>query len=399
MTPERRELEYFRQIGSSAHSAREVRAFGLASHLSSRYRVLSERICEQNSKLAVKRGILGWLLAAFSSVGYYCGYVIILNAVLSGNISLGGFTFLIGSFARSRVCTERIFSQISGIFEQAVMLRDLFDFFRMVPTIRWLPSALPPPRSICDGIEFKNVSFAYPGRAEVALRNVTLRIGASERVALVGENGSGKSTLVKLLLRLYDPTGGQILLDGVDLRDYDLPELRKIISVIFQDFIHYDLPVRDNVGFGNLPSRLDDRCLNAAVQKSGARSLIAKFPLHYDQMLGRRFKDGIDLSGGEWQKIALARMLARDANVFILDEPTASLDTRAERDFFERMSKVLKGHTTVMISHRLSTVRMADRIIVLERGEILEDGPHEVLVRGGGRYADLFRVEAAKLSM
>ncbi len=398
-TPERRELEYLQLLGSSIQSAKEVKIFGLGSHLSARYRLLSERIYNENRSLAIKRGISGWLMAVLASLGYYGGYVIILTAAISGRISIGVFTFLIGAFARSRMSTEHIFSQLNSITEQSVLLKDLFDFFEVVPAIRSSPNALALPRPIREGFEFRNVSFSYPGSTELVLRNVSLRIGACERVAFIGENGSGKTTIVKLLARLYDPVCGQILLDGVDLRDYDLVELRSAVSVVFQDFVRYDLTVRDNVGFGDLPSRVADRHLEAAVQKSGARTLIEKLPLRYDQILGRRFKDGIDLSGGEWQKVALARMFARDAQLFILDEPTASLDVRAERDFFERLGNVLKDRTAVMISHRLSTIRTVDKIVVLDKGEVLEEGTHEKLISLEGRYADLFRLEVSTLSV
>jgi ATP-binding cassette subfamily B protein len=394
-TPERRELEYVRLLGSWAQSAKEVKIFGLGPHLTARYRAVSARIFKENRDLAVKRGVGGWSLGILSSLGYYSGYIMILRSVLAGAISLGTFTFLTGSLMRSRLSTERIFFYLNGISEQAVLLNDLFDFFKMAPYIRSSPNALPVPSPLKLGIEFRNVSFGYPGCEALVLRDINLRIGRSERVALIGENGSGKTTIVKLLMRLYDPTSGQILLDGVDLRDYDLFSLRDAISTIFQDFMCYDLPIRDNIGFGDLASRLDDSRLRRAAQLAGAAELVMNSPLGYDQVLGRRFKYGIELSGGEWQKIALSRMLMRDAKLFILDEPTARLDVRSEHEFFERLGSLLEGRMAIMISHRLATVRSVDKIVVLENGAILEQGTHQSLLADGGRYASLFNLEAA----
>lgn len=394
-TPQRRALEYLRLLGSWADSAKEVRIFRLASHLSAKYRSLSEHIYQENKGLAVKRAVGGWTLGVLAALGYYAGYVVVLRAAVAGTVSIGTFTFLTGSLARSRMSTQRVFSYLNGISEQAILLTDLFKIFAMTPAIRSLPNALPVPRQIREGFEFRDVSFSYPGTRDFVVRNINLRIRPSERVALIGANGAGKTTLVKLLSRLYDPVGGQILLDGIDLRNYDLSELRATISVIFQDFMRYDLPVRENIGFGNLGALSDDHRLRSAARKSGAEKLIDKFPLGYDQVLGRRFKDGTDLSGGEWQKIALARAFASDAQLLILDEPTASLDARAEDEFFRQFRRQSTGPMAVLISHRLSTVRMADKIIVLEHGEIREEGTHDDLLRLGGRYAELFKLQAA----
>ncbi|MBV9761222.1 MAG: ABC transporter ATP-binding protein [Acidobacteriaceae bacterium] len=394
-TPQRRELEYLCLLGTCAESAKEVRSFELGSHLSHKYGIASERIYRENKSVAVKRARSGGALGLLSALGYYGGYALVLGKVLVGGISIGTFTFLTGSFARSRTSCEKIFTNFAEITDQAVMLTDLFEFFKLQPTIRSLPDAIPAPRPIRAGFEFRNVSFAYPGSEHFVVRNVNLRIDPSERVALVGENGAGKTTVVKLLARLYDPSYGQVLLDGIDLRKYDVSELRHKISIIFQDFARYDLPVRENIGFGDLTALDDHRRLRAAAQKSGAQKLIDKFPSGLDQVLGRRFEGGVDLSGGEWQKIALARAYARDAELLILDEPTASLDARAEHDIFLRLSQLMAGRMAVLISHRFSTVRMADKIVVLEGGEITEQGTHEYLVRLGGRYAELFELQAA----
>ncbi len=394
-TPQRRAIEYLRLLGSWADSAKEVRIFGLASHLSSKYLSLSEQIYDENKGLAVKRAAGGWTLGLLSALGYYAGYLGVLKAAVAGSISIGTFTFLTGSLARSRMSTQRVFLYLNGISEQAILLTDLVKIFEMTPTIRSLPNALPVPHQIREGFEFRDVSFSYPGTTRFVVRNINLRIRPGESVALIGANGAGKTTLVKLLSRLYEPVDGQILLDGIDLRDYDLADLRSNISVIFQDFMHYDLSVRENIGFGNLRVLTDDNRLRSAARKGGAEKLIDRFPLGYDQMLGHRFKDGTDLSGGEWQKIALARAFTSDAKLLILDEPTAALDIRAEDEFFRRFRNQSTSPMAVLISHRLSTVRMADKIVVLDRGEIQEEGTHAELLRLGGRYAELYELHAA----
>jgi ATP-binding cassette subfamily B protein len=394
-TPQRRAIEYLRLLGSWADSAKEVRIFGLASHLSSKYLSLSEEIYDENKGLAVKRAAGGWTLGLLSALGYYAGYLGVLKAAVAGSISIGTFAFLTGSLARSRISTQRVFLYLNGISEQAILLTDLVKIFEMTPTIRSLPNALPVPHQIREGFEFRDVSFSYPGTTRFVVRNINLRIRPGESVALIGANGAGKTTLVKLLSRLYEPVDGQILLDGIDLRNYDLAELRSNISVIFQDFMHYDLSVRENIGFGNLRVLTDDYRLRLAARKGGAEKLIDRFPLGYDQMLGHRFKDGTDLSGGEWQKIALARAFTSDAKLLILDEPTAALDIRAEDEFFRRFRSQSTSPMAVLISHRLSTVRMADKIVVLDQGEIQEEGTHAELLRLGGRYAELFELHAA----
>jgi len=393
-TPERRELEYLRLLASWSESAKEVRIFDLVSHLAEKYQSLSQRIYAENKTLAERRALGGWLLGVLSALGYYAGYVVVLRAVLAGAISIGFFTFLTGSFARSRMSMARIFSELSGVSEQATLLNDLFDFFDMKPSIKSLPNAIPAPRVVVHGFEFRNVSFAYPGSDRLVVRNLNLHIAASEKLGVIGDNGAGKTTLVKLLSRLYDPVCGRILLDGIDLREYDLPQLRKRISVIFQDFVRYDLPVRDNIGFGDLKSRGNDQLLRIAAQKGGVHNLIDGFPFSYDQILGRRFKNGTELSGGEWQKIALARAFARDAQLVILDEPTANFDAQAEDLFFRRFSSLMEGRMAILISHRLSTLRLADRIVVLNGGEIQEQGTHEDLMKVGGRYRNLYNLQS-----
>ncbi len=394
-TPERRELDYLRMLGASNQSAKEVKIFGLGQHLADRSRKLFDRFYAENKALAVKRAASGSLLNLLPTAGYYAAYIVIVIRTLAGALSLGSLTFLAGAFARSRSLIENLFSSLNNIAEQALYIKDLFDFFETKPSIASPPNALAAPRPIRSGFEFRGVSFAYPGSDRQVLNGVSFRFDAEERIALIGENGAGKTTLVKLLARLYDPTAGAILLDGIDLREYDVDSLRKEIGVIFQDYMRYDMIAKENVGFGRIEEMENQARIQDAARKSLAEPMIAQFAGGYQQMLGRRFENGIDLSAGQWQKIALARAYMRDAQVLILDEPTASLDARAEFEVFQRFAELTRDRMAVLISHRFSTVRMADRILVLADGEIIEQGTHQQLVAASGRYAELFELQAA----
>ncbi|HYI97157.1 MAG TPA: ABC transporter ATP-binding protein [Bryobacteraceae bacterium] len=394
-TPERRELDYLRMLGASNSSAKEVKIFGLGDYLTERARLLFDRFYAENRGLAVKRAITGTLLNLLPTAGYYAAYAYILYRALSGSITVGDLTFLTAAFARSRGLIEQIFASFSGIAEQALFIEDLFDFFKTKPNIASGPNAAPAPRPAKQGFEFRDVSFAYPGSSKLVLDRISFHIDAGERIALVGENGAGKTTLVKLIARLYDPTSGVILLDGVDLREYDVDDLRREVGVIFQDYMRYDMRVLENIGFGRIEEIDNESRIQQAAAKAYADTVVQALPEGYNQMLGRRFEGGVDLSGGQWQKIALARAYMRDAQVLILDEPTATLDARAEYEVFLRFSELTRGRMAVLISHRFSTVRMADRILVLEHGRIIEQGSHEQLVALGGRYAELFALQAA----
>jgi ATP-binding cassette subfamily B protein len=394
-TPQRRLLDYIRLLGASNQSAKEIKIFGLGTHLAERYREVSERIYEDNKTVAVKRSSVGFLLNLVSTGGYYGAYAVVLIRTLAGAISFGMFGFLTGAFSRSRMYIEKILQSFTDISDQALYLKDLFEFFEMEPAIRSVPGALPAPRPIRSGFEFRNVGFAYPGSDRMVVENINFRLDAEEKIALIGENGAGKTTLVKLLARLYDPTQGQILLDGVDVREYDVEDLRKEIGVIFQDYMRYELLAKENIGFGKIEDLGDQARIEVAARKSMAYQVIGKLPNGYDQMIGRRFDGGVDLSGGEWQKFALARAYMRDAQLLILDEPTATLDARAEYEVFRRFAELTKGRMAVLISHRFSTVRMADRILVLQNGRIHEQGTHKHLVDLGGQYAELFELQAA----
>jgi ATP-binding cassette subfamily B protein len=403
-TPERRQLDYLRMVGASDRTAKEVQLFGLAPWLVGRYRALADRFDADNRRLAVRRAGVGALLGLVGTAGYYGAYALVLVGAAAGAITLGTLTFLAGAFARGRDLLQRLLSGASDVAEQALYLRDLFAFFAMRPTITSPPGAPPLPARARTGFVFEGVGFRYPGSDRWAVRGLDLAIAAGERVALVGENGAGKTTVTKLLARLYDPTEGRILLDGRDLREYDLASLRAGVGVIFQDFVRYDLPFDENIGVGQVgvldrPDGAVAPEIAEAAERSLAASLLPRLPAGYRQMLGRRFEDGVDLSGGEWQKVALARAYLRDAQLLVLDEPTAALDARAEYEVFVRFSELVRGRMAVLISHRFSTVRMADRIVVLRGGpgggRVEEDGSHEALLAAGGLYAELFELQAA----
>ncbi len=394
-TPERRELDYVRQTAASAETAKEVKIFGLNDFLIDRYRRLATSFYEGNRRLALRRAGWGALFTTIGTIAYYFAYAYIAWRTLTGEFSVGDLTFLAGSFRRLRTLLESLLSGFSSVAGQALYLDDLFSFFEVQPEIHSPSDPLPFPRPIREGFVFEDVGFIYPGAERWAVRHLSFTLKAGEVVALVGENGAGKTTLVKLLTRLYDPDEGRILLDGRDLRDYGLDELRGSMGVIFQDFVRYNLPAGDNIAVGRIEARGDHERIARAANRSQADELIARLPRGYDQMVGKRFKNGVELSGGEWQKIAIARAYMREAEVLILDEPTAALDARAEFEVFQRFKELSKGKTAVLISHRFSSVRMADRILVLAEGKVEAQGTHEELVAQQGRYAELFELQAA----
>ena len=394
-TPERRELDYVRQTAASVETAKEVKIFGLNRWLIEHYRRLADGFYATNRRLALRRAGWGSLFAAIGTVGYYLAYAYIVWRTLSGAFSIGDLTFLAGSFARLRGLLEQLLTTFSTTAAQALYLNDLFSFFDMRPEILSPANARPFPKPIREGFVFEDVGFIYPGADRWAVRHLNFILKAGEVVALVGENGAGKTTLVKLLTRLYDPDEGRILLDGHDLREYDLEALRGSMGVIFQDFVRYNFTARDNIAVGRIDARHDQARIERAAHASQADDVIAGLAAGYDQRIGKRFKNGVELSGGEWQKIAIARAYMREAEVLILDEPTAALDARAEFEVFQRFKELSHGKTAVLISHRFSSVRMADRIFVLADGGIEDIGTHEELVAKPGLYAELFELQAA----
>jgi ATP-binding cassette subfamily B protein len=385
-TPERRELDYLRMVGASASNAKEVKSFGLNPFLIERYRVLSQDMYRANRRIALRRASWGGLFTTLGTLGYYAAYAFIAWRTVTGHFSIGDLTFLSTSFRRLRTLLETLLTGFSQVAGQALYLDDLFSFFRIQPEILSPPNPRPFPRPMREGFVFEDVGFRYPDAERWAVRHLNFTLRAGEVLALVGENGAGKTTLVKLLSRLYDPDEGRILLDGHPLTEYDLEDLRLNIGVIFQDFVRYYFNAADNIAVGRIAD---------AARRSMADEVIARLPKGYAQMLGKLFKGGVDLSGGEWQKIAIARAYMRDAPLLVLDEPTAALDARSEYEVFQRFKELSAGKTAVIISHRFSTVRMADRIIVLQHGAIEEVGTHEQLVATGGHYAELFELQAA----
>jgi len=394
-TPERRELDYVRQTAASVETAKEVKIFGLNAFLIDRFRVLSQSFYAANRQIAQQRALWGAVFTSVGTVGYYLAYAWIIGSTLTGTLTIGDLTFLAGSFRRLRTLLEGLLASFSSTAAQALYLDDLFGFFEVTPEIRSPASPLPMPEPIRQGFVFEDVGFRYPGADRWAVRHLSFTLQAGETLALVGENGAGKTTLVKLLTRLYDPDEGRITLEGRDLRDYDLDALRGAMGVIFQDFVRYNLTAGDNIAVGRISARDDHARIERAASSSLADAVIDGLPQGYDQMIGKRFRNGVELSGGEWQKVAIARAYMRDAQVLVLDEPTAALDARSEFEVFQRFKELSAGKTAVLISHRFSSVRMADRILVLSGGRVEASGTHAELLAQKGRYAELFELQAA----
>ena len=393
-TPERRELDYVRFLGASDETAKEVKIFNLSNFIVTRFRELSNKFYNTNRILIVRRSVWGSVFSMLGSLGYYLAYVYIIYKAVNGKITIGDLTFLAGSFKQLRSLLEGILNRFTTVSQGAIYLSDFFDFFeiksQMVTSAK--PRVFPYP--IQQGFTFENVGYKYINSENWANRHLNFTLKVGEKLALVGENGAGKTTLVKLLARLYEPTEGRIMLDGYDLREYDINDLRMQIGIIFQDYLRYQMTIAQNIAAGNIMEQENRELIKNAAEQSLANIFIESFQKNYDQQLGRRFNEGVELSGGQWQKIALARAYMRDAQLMILDEPTAALDARAEYEVFQRFVELTKGRTSVLISHRFSTVRMADRILVLDKGKLLEMGSHEELLQKNGKYSELFQLQA-----
>jgi len=393
-TPQRRELDYLRFLGASDETAKEIKLFHLSDFIINRFKTLADKFYEDNRRISLQRSLWGTFFALLGSASYYGAYIFIITDTISGHSSIGELTFLAGSFRQLRSLLENILTRITAIAQGAIYLSDFFDFFEMKPRIHNPKQPRPFPNPIQQGFTFENVGFKYLNSEHWANRHLNFTLHPAEKLALVGENGSGKTTLVKLLCRLYDPTEGRILLDGIDLREYDLHELRINTGIIFQDFLRYQMTFSKNIAAGKIDETENEALIKKAAHQSLADELAQKLPKGYEQILGKRFSEGIELSGGEWQKVAIARAYMRDAQLLILDEPTSALDARAEYEVFQRFTELTKGKMAVLISHRFSTVRMADRILVLDKGELMEIGSHEELLAKKGRYSELFNLQA-----
>ncbi len=392
-TAERRELDYLRFIGANDKTAKEIKLFGLTDFVVDRFKNLSEDYYQLNKNLAVKRSSLGFVFNVLGSISYYGAYVLIIYRVISGVITLGELTFLSGAFNRLMRNLQEFFSKFTRITESSLYLADYFDFIDITVEPEDVED-IPLPDVIQTGFEFKDVYFSYPNSDTIILKGVSFKIKAGEKMAFVGQNGAGKTTLTKLLLRFYEPTSGQILLDGTPISRFNKSEYQQYFGVIFQDFFRYEFTVRENIAIGDIREIDNQEKIEEAARLSLANEVISDLKRGYDQQLGKRFYRGQELSGGQWQKVALARAYMKDAKVMILDEPTSALDAKAESEVFERFIGLTENKTSIIISHRFSTVRQADRIVVLEDGKIIEMGTHEELMRNPKLYAKLFRLQA-----
>ncbi len=393
-TAERRELDYLRFIGANNQTAKEIKLFGLTDFIAERFKNLSTDYYLLNKKLSLKQSLYGSLFNILGVLSYYGAYVYIILRVLTGAITIGELTFLSGSFNRLRNNLQGFFSRFTRISESALYLQDYFDFIDL--TVEQTSEAKTPmPKTITQGFQVNDLHFAYPGSESEVLKGVTFTLNAGEKMAFVGQNGAGKTTLIKLFLRFYEPTQGEILLDGININRFDVDAYRKRFGVIFQDFFKYEFTLRENIAVGNIDEVQNDEVINYAASKSLAEQVVNEMANGLEQRLGRRFYKGTELSGGQWQKVALARAYMKDADVMVLDEPTSALDAQAEFDVFERFIALTKGKTSIIISHRFSTVRMADRILVLQHGQVLELGTHQELMANPKLYAELFKLQAA----
>lgn len=392
-TAERRELDYLRYIGANDKTAKEIKLFGLTNFVVTRFQNLAIKYFNLNKKLVIKRSGYGFLFNLLGSISYYAAYVFIIYRVLSGVITLGELTFLSGSFNRLMKSLQDFFSRFTRISESALYLKDYFDFIDISSEPK-TKEDVPLPKEIKQGFEFRNVYFAYPESEHQILKDVNFTINAGEKIAFVGQNGAGKTTLTKLLLRFYEPTQGEILLDGININRYNKSEYQAYFGVLFQDFFRYEFTVKENISIGKIDEIDNLERIERAAKLSLAEEVVSELDFGYEQQLGKRFVKGQELSGGQWQKIALARAYMKNAEVMILDEPTSALDAKAESEVFERFIHLIKNKTSVIISHRFSTVRQADRIIVLEEGKILEAGTHGELMKNDKLYAELFQLQA-----
>lgn len=392
--PETRQINYLARLLTEDSAAKEIKLFNLGNTLLARYMTLFDKFFREDKSLAVRRALVGFSLGLVATLGFYGSYAWIVWRTVQGAISLGDMTLYLSIFRQGQSTFQSILAGVGNIYENNLFMAHYFEFLELKPQMQVAAPLRKPAASLTRGIEFRGVGFRYPESDEWVLRGIDLTILPGEKIALVGHNGAGKTTLIKLLSRLYDPTEGTILMDGVDIRELDPLELRQKIGVIFQDFVRYHLPASENIGFGQIEAAHQMDKIVESARKSGAHAMIEDLPEGYQTMLGRWFHGGHELSLGQWQRVALARAFMRDADILVLDEPTASLDAQTEYEIFQHFKELTEGKMAILISHRFSTVRMADRIVVIEGGRIAEIGSHEALLRQEGIYARLFSMQA-----
>ena len=392
--PEFRQLRYLEELLTSDKSIREVRLFGLADTMIQRHESTFQTYYDEDVAIARRRSWMsvGWGIV--STLSFYVAYAWVVWSTIQGQLTIGGLTFYATILRQSQSTVQGLFNSVNWLLENGMFMTQLVEFFALKPIMPKSAQPVAMPEPMREGIRFHNVSFRYPEHTHWTLRHVDLHIRAGETLALVGLNGAGKTTLVKLLTRLYDPTEGHISIDGIDLRDIDPADLHEHMGVIFQDFVRYQMTLNDNIGFGNIAAINDEVRIQQAAAHGGADEIVNQLSQGYQTTLGRQFQQGRELSGGQWQKIALSRAFMRDGGILILDEPTAALDAQHEYDVFQRFRELTAGRTAILISHRFSTVRMADRIAVLEHGTLREIGSHAELIAAQGLYAELFEMQA-----
>ena len=393
-TPSRRLADYFGNILTEPQFVKEVRLFNLGDYLVNQYHDIRAVFNQESQQLARRQSLAQVSLEIVSAVGFYGAYALVLWETIRGLVTIGDLTLYASTFQQAQSATANILGSMATLYEFNLYVSQYFEFLDLEPEVVNPPRPKPFPEPIKDGLILKDVYFTYPGSEKPTLKNINLTVAPQECIALVGLNGSGKTTLLKLLTRLYDIDRGLIAIDDIPLGAFDLGSLRRNIGVLFQDFARYALSAKDNIGFGDLGNREDDALVLQAAGDAGANAVIEDLDKGYDTVLGKMFTGGVDLSGGQWQKVGLARAFMSQAQVLILDEPTAAVDAIAEHDLFERFRRLTKGKMTFLVSHRFSTVRMADRIVVLEEGEVIEVGTHEALMANRGRYEEMFRLQA-----
>jgi ATP-binding cassette subfamily B protein len=393
-TTAERQAAYLNWMLTDSSHAKEIRLFDLGSLFVRRFRDIRWKLRKGRLAITSRRSVADFAAQTLATGAIYGSYACVAYQAMRGRITLGDMVMYYSAFQRVQGSLQGILGNLAGLYEDNLFLSNLYEFLDLKRTVIEPVRAIPVPQPMQRGIVLNHVSFQYPGGKRKALEDISLSIRTGEVVALVGENGSGKTTLIKLLCRLYDPTSGTITMDDVDLRQFETKALRKEIAIIFQDYAHYHLTARENIWLGNTALPPDHEGVIAAARRSGADEVIGALPHGYDTILGKSFENGEELSIGEWQKVALARAFVRDAQIIVLDEPTSSMDAKAEYDVFQSFRQLVSGRTAILISHRFSTVRMADRIYVLKHGSVIEEGTHEELVGTGGSYARLFEMQA-----